>query len=141
MITLPMSELAKLEKYFKTYSKEKIAAINKEVDRTATAIERRAKEDCPVRTGRLRSSIHTITSRRHSHMIKNEESGLIENVTMPFTALPGEAYVGTTVEYASDVEERKIKTKNGRQPFFRPAIEVEQEKFVENIKEILDKDI
>lgn len=141
MITLPASELAKLETYYKKYSKEKIAAINKEVDRTAYGIDRRAKSDCPVNTGRLRSSLHVITSRKRGHMILNTETNQTESVGLPFTALPGEAYVGTTVEYAEDVETGRVKTRNGRQPFFSPAVDIEGEKFIENIKIILDADI
>jgi hypothetical protein len=139
MITLPQSELDKLERDYKNFSKEKIAAINKEVDRTAFAIDKRAKEDCPVNTGRLRSSIHVITNRKNTHSIQNKESGQIFDVSLPFTALPGQAYVGTTVEYAQDVEDHVMQTKNGRQPFFSPAVEIEGSKFIDNLSKILNE--
>jgi len=69
--------------------------INKAVERVALLIEGEAKKLCPVRTGRLRASIHT---------------GKIED---------GVYYVGTNVHYAPYVEfgTRKMTAK----PYLRPA--------------------
>jgi len=69
--------------------------LNKAVERIAFLIEGEAKKLCPVRTGRLRASIHT---------------GKIED---------GVYYVGTNVHYAPYVEfgTRKM----AAQPYLRPA--------------------
>jgi hypothetical protein len=136
MITLPKSELDKLEREFSKFSKEKIAAINKEVDRTAYAIETRSKNWCPVNTGRLRSSLHTVTLKGVSSFPSVVEG--VKADALPFTAVAGQSYVGTTVHYAEDVEESYVKTQNGRQPFFSPAVEIEEKKFIANIQNILN---
>jgi hypothetical protein len=137
MITLPKSELDKLERFYNKFSREKKIAIQKEVDRTAYGIDRRAKRDCPVDTGRLRSSIHVITAKGISKFPRDFAGE--QNDPLPFTAVGGQAFVGTTVNYAEDVENMIVKTHNGRQPFFSPAVEVEGEKFIENIKKILSE--
>jgi len=69
--------------------------LNKAVERIALLIEGEAKRICPVRTGRLRASIHT---------------GKIRE---------GVCYVGTNVHYAPYVEfgTRKMAAK----PYLRPA--------------------
>ena len=69
--------------------------LNKAVERIALLIEGEAKKICPVRTGRLRASIHT---------------GKIKD---------GVYYVGTNVHYAPYVEfgTRKMAAK----PYLRPA--------------------
>ena len=69
--------------------------LNKAVERIAFLIEGEAKRICPVRTGRLRASIHT---------------GKIRE---------GVYYVGTNVHYAPYVEfgTRKM----AAQPYLRPA--------------------
>ena len=69
--------------------------LNKAVERIALLIEGEAKRLCPVRTGRLRASIHT---------------GKIEE---------GVYYVGTNVYYAPYVEfgTRKMAAR----PYLRPA--------------------
>ncbi|MBO8173498.1 MAG: HK97 gp10 family phage protein [Bacillaceae bacterium] len=74
----------------------KVSELDKKVEVVTLAVEREAKILCPVRTGRLRASIHT---GRHG---------------------PLERYVGTNVEYAPYVEfgTRRMSAK----PYLRPAV-------------------
>ena len=138
-IEIPQNELNKIEKRFKNFNNKVTKETFKEVDRTAFAISSRAKNDCPVNTGRLRSSIHVENSRIRSHSYNDEEGSGPYDGSLGVSIQPGQAWVGTNVEYAGDVEDGIVKTKNGRQPFFKPAVKWEELKFIANIKRIVKK--
>ena len=93
---------------YKSYKKERtdefINKIKSGMQKAVLVVERQAKEDCPVDTGRLRSSI------------TSEVSG-------------DEGRVGTNVEYAADVEfgtSRRPAT-----PFLFPALEKQKDRIKE----------
>lgn len=86
--------------------------VQREVKRSALAVEAGAKRRAPVDTGRLRSSI--------AHQV--EEGGL-------------SAVVGTNVEYAAHVE---FGTRRQRaQPYLVPALEEERQRFYARLRSAL----
>ena len=78
------------------YQENVLERLQKDIEKAALTLEKDAKENCPVDTGRLRASITT-------------EIGKLE------------AEVGTNVEYAQSVEFGTSKQK--AQPFMRPALD------------------
>ena len=78
------------------YQENVLERLQKDIEKAALTLEKNAKENCPVDTGRLRASITT-------------EVGNLE------------AEVGTNVEYATSVEFGTSKQK--AQPFMRPALD------------------
>jgi len=137
-IDIPQAELKKLDSFFKKYDKRVTSEVAKEVDRTAFRVLTRAKNDCPVNTGRLYSSLHVKTSKNEAHPYSDKDGNSF-NGTLDVNVARGQAFVGTNVEYADDVESGRVRTKNGRQPFLAPAVRWEQLKFIHNIKKILRK--
>lgn len=79
----------------------------------ALGIERDAKKNCPVDTGRLRGSISTDLSQINSY----------------------EASVGTNVEYAVHVEYGTHK--QSAKPYLRPAYNQNVNKLAQELKQIL----
>lgn len=83
---------------FKSLNKklQQLEELDKKIEIIALMVEKEAKELCPVRTGRLRASIHAGKENKYTH------------------------YVGTNVEYAPFVEfgTRKMRA----QPYLRPAV-------------------
>lgn len=71
-----------------------------------------AKTDCPVDTGRLRSSI--------SHAVSDDT-----------------AYIGTNVEYAPDIEYRDMNHKTGKAHFLRDAAATHGEEYKKITQDIL----
>lgn len=87
--------------------------VSKLIKNTLHNIERDAKKECPYDTGRLRGSITT-------------------NIISTYS---GE--VGTNVEYAEYVE---YGTRyQSAHPYFEPAVEKNEDKFNEELDNILDK--
>ena len=78
------------------YQENVLERLQKDIEKAALTLEKDAKENCPVDTGRLRASITT-------------KMGKLE------------AEVGTNVEYAPSVEFGTSKQK--AQPFMRPALD------------------
>ena len=78
------------------YQENVLERLQKDIEKAALTLEKDAKQNCPVDTGRLRASITT-------------EIGKLE------------AEVGTNVEYAQSVEFGTSKQK--AQPFMRPALD------------------
>lgn len=88
------------------------------VEKTAYKIEADAKKNAPVDTGRLRSSIDTDVE-RDSKSIKAE--------------------IGTDVEYAETIEYGSSKQK--AQPYMNPSFNKNANKFQDEIKKIIDKEM
>ena len=84
--------LASLDKY----QEDVLEGLQKDIEKAALTLEKNAKQNCPVDTGKLRASITT-------------EVGNLE------------AEVGTNVAYALYVEFGTSKQK--AQPFMRPALD------------------
>lgn len=84
--------LASLDKY----QEDVLEGLQKNIENAALLLERNAKQNCPVDTGKLRASITT-------------EVGKLE------------AEVGTNVEYAQCVEFGT--SKQSAKPFMRPAFD------------------
>ena len=83
--------------------KEITERLTKNMAKAAFLVEGEAKSLCPVDTGRLRASI---TSR-----VETEDSKIV-------------GIVGTSVEYARDVEFGTVKM--GNRPFLYPALEIKK---------------
>ena len=84
--------------------KELINKLQRGMQKAVLIVERQAKKDCPVDTGRLRSSI------------TSEVSG-------------DEGKVGTNVEYAADVELGT--TRRPATPYLFPALEKQKDRIKE----------
>ena len=119
-IEIPRSELVKFRRKIDRMTKEQAKEMQDHVNETALLIETDAKHTVPVITGRLRSSIHM----ESKNMNTNSTAGNLGGVTEDLTAL-----VGTNVEYAASVEERK--------PYLEPALNGKARGFIEGIKRIL----
>ena len=78
------------------YQEDVLKGLQKNIEKAALTLERQAKQNCPVDTGKLRASITT-------------EVGKLE------------AEVGTNVEYAQCVEFGT--SKQSAKPFMRPAFD------------------
>ena len=78
------------------YQEDVLKGLQQNIEKAALSVERNAKRNCPVDTGKLRASITT-------------EVGKLE------------AEVGTNVEYAPCVEFGT--SKQSAQPFMRPALD------------------
>ena len=78
------------------YQEDVLEGLQQNIEKAALTLEKNAKQNCPVDTGKLRASITT-------------EVGKLE------------AEVGTNVEYALCVEFGTSKQK--AQPFMRPALD------------------
>ena len=83
------------------------------VKQCAFAIERDAKKNCPVDTGRLRASITTDTTKIDDY----------------------EATVGTNIEYATHVEYGT--RKQSAKPYLRPAYNKNIEKLYTKVQKVL----
>jgi len=106
-----MSIEVTLKHDYKSYKLERLEDITKKLTsglaKAVLVVERQAKEDCPVDTGRLRSSI------------TSEVSGL-------------EGKVGTNVEYAGFVEYGTVK--RPATPYLFPALEKSKSRITELLK-------
>ena len=78
------------------YQEDVLEGLQQDIEKAALTLEKNAKQNCPVDTGKLRASITT-------------EVGNLE------------AEVGTNVEYALYVEFGT--SKQSAQPFMRPALD------------------
>lgn len=92
--------------------KEIIQKLLTGMGKAVLIVERQAKEDCPVDTGRLRSSIAS----------KVETAG--EDIT---------GIIGTNVDYASHVEYGT--SKRPATPFLFPAVEKQKSSIAEALKD------
>jgi HK97 gp10 family phage protein len=112
MIRVRVEGMSALRRALLNVDAEGRRTVQREVFRSLLNVQRRAKERCPVDTGRLRNSI----------AIEPADEGL-------------SGTVGTNVEYAPYVEfgTRYMPA----QPFLLPAIEEEQPEFVRRLKEQL----
>ena len=137
-ITISDREIRKALKKFDGYSKQTQEKINYQTTKSAYAIHSEAVNNCPVRTGRLRSSLHVKTDKNNGFFYKNDK-GEGFNGTLGVYVRKGSAVVGTNVEYAGDVEYREVKTEFGKQPFLSPAAEKEKPKYIAAIKKILNE--
>jgi HK97 gp10 family phage protein len=98
-----------LRKALLQVSQEGRKTVQREVLRATLAVQRRAKQLCPVDTGRLRNSI----------AVELEEGGM-------------NGAVGTNVKYAPFVEFGT--SRMPAQPYLLPAFEEERAVFIERLK-------
>jgi len=91
--------------------RELVNKLDSNMAKATAIVERQAKEDCPVDTGRLRSSITGKQEREGDKII---------------------GIVGTNVEYAPHVEYGTAKTP--AQPFLFPALEKKKNEIMELLK-------
>jgi HK97 gp10 family phage protein len=127
----------KLITELKNYSEKVNTDINNSVKAAALNVETRAKMDCPVDMGTLRSSINT-------RPIKDEDGYGYE----VFTPLEYAPYVefgtGTRVSIPTGYEEYAMQFKGQKsiagmnaQPYLIPNFEMEKEALISNIKKII----
>jgi len=135
-ISISNAEIQKALRAFDRYSKQKQEAIREQTVRSAYAVHADAVNNCPVRTGRLRSSLHVKTDANNGWNYSDRE-GQNFNGSLDVYVTKGSAVVGTNVEYASDVEYGEVHTKSGTQPFLAPAAEKEKPRYINAITQIL----
>ena len=135
-ISISDHEIREVLRKFDKYSKKTRDKINYQTTKSAYAIHTEAVNNCPVRTGRLRSSLHVKTDKNETFYYNNNK-GESFNGTLGVYVKKGSAVVGTNVEYAGDVEYEEVKTETGKQHFLGPAADKEKPKYIEAIKKIL----
>lgn len=102
-------------------------------------VERNAKEDCPVDTGRLRNSITYAV--KEGQGLANQEPGEqadpeeYQKLTEPEEKT---IYIGTNVKYAPPVELRDVNHKSGKAHFLRDAVAHHGDKYKEIAKKTLE---
>ena len=120
------------------YKRSVREGVKKEILRTAYAVTHKAKKDCPIRTGRLRSSLKVVNdisqdklqaqSGTNVHYAPYVEFGTGGLVNIP----PG------LEAYAAQFKGRGLRRVNLRaRPFLFPAAESERRNYESNIKKIL----
>ncbi len=101
---------------FTSHATERLQEINQQIEKGMTKacvlVERDAKKNAPIDTGRLRNSI--------THRLETETGQII-------------GIVGTNVEYASFQEFGT--SKMAAQPFLFPALEANRDKIKDTLKE------
>lgn len=107
MTGIKVNVSAKMTSHRPECEHELLGKLSTGLQKAVLAVEREAKRDCPVDTGRLRSSI----------------TGRIEGST---------GIVGTNVEYAAFVEHGT--GRGSAQPFLFPALEMVRAKIAEFFK-------
>lgn len=75
----------------------------------ALDFQNRVQMRSPVRTGRFRNSIHTVPPNTRDSFRYRDDEGREFDGTMKVRTGPGEAVVGTNVEYAADLEAGRSK--------------------------------
>jgi phage gpG-like protein len=121
-------EVDKVLRKLNTMSEKVQQAVNKEIIASAFRIDAEAKGRSPVRTGRLRSSIHIETKKTTSHDYRDYNG---KKFTGKLSVQIGDnsAVVGTNVEYAKKMEDRD--------GFLSISAENERPKFIAAIKKVV----
>ena len=127
-INISDQDVKRVLKKLDRYSAKTQLKIEKQVTQSAFNIHGDAARNCPVKTGRLRSSLHVKTQKNEGHNY-SDNKGKSFSGTLLVKVKKGEAIVGTNVEYAQPVEERK--------PYLFPAAEKERANFNSQIRKIL----
>jgi len=135
-INISDRDVQRVLKNLDKYSVKVQQKIDLQVYRSAQNINGNAVRNCPVKTSRLKNSLHVKTSKDRAHNYSDNE-GKGFNGTLSVGVQKGQAVVGTNVEYAQDVEFGEVKTKTGSQPFLRPAANKEKQRFNNAIRKIL----
>jgi len=106
----------------KAYQAGKVKALEKLITETAFRIHRLAvKPPIPVKTGRLRASIHPVFHSSSGHKYTDKPGRAFDGTLREKPSTPLEAIVGTNVEYAFDVESRV--------PYLNPAFQKAKSEF------------
>ena len=122
------------------HSEEVLAELKRRIriglSAVGASLEKWAKENCPVDTGRLRNSI-TFATFENSGFSMNytDDKGKAYSQNVGKVSKENEVYVGTNVEYAPEVEERSITHRVGQAHFLRDSIATHQD----DIMELLEK--
>lgn len=74
-----------------------------ELHKSGLTIETSAKQDTPVDTGRLRSSLHMESSEVNRSFTYSDQAGRSYSGKLSVMPKPLEVYVGTNVEYAEKI--------------------------------------
>jgi len=135
-INISDRDIRRVLKSLDKYSVKTVRKVEKQVVKSAFAIHGNAVRNCPVKTSRLKNSLHVKTYEDKSHSY-SDKKGKGFNGTLSVSVKKGQAVVGTNVEYAQDVEFGEVKTKTGSQPFLRPAANKEKPRFNNEIRKIL----
>jgi len=101
--------------------------IDREVQATAFEIDREAKKEVRVDTGRLRSSIHPQFKGTTGFQYADDEGGFFDGLVRVNLKI-FEAIVGTNVEYARDIEKES--------PFLEPATKLAAANFQKRMRNI-----
>lgn len=99
------------------FPKEYEGAVETAMETSVKDVEKWAKQNVPVDTGRLRSSIHSEVS------VMGDVKGI----------------VGSTVKYAPFVEQPGGVRRTGRRPWLHPAVHEHQQEILANFEKQMDK--
>lgn len=128
-------ELNTIMKRFRKYNKKQQEAIDNEIKKSAVRITTKAKRYSPVRTGRLRASLHWLIKGKNTNYRYRDNEGNTFTGELGVQVKEG-AIVGTNVHYAERVETREVNTETGRQPFLQPAYLEDIPKLLRGIKKV-----
>jgi phage gpG-like protein len=127
-------DISKLESFLEKYSEDVRKEVSLELGITGREIETTYKIGVPVKTARLRSSIHTEDSNFRRFNYQNNQGELFEG---NFSVRPKddlEVIVGTNVNYAS-----KIETLGGRGGAGQNALQNAFELHTSGLKDRINK--
>ena len=134
---IAQNELNDIMRRFQRYNGDTQRKIDIEIKKSALRISTKAKVLSPVNTGRLRSSIHWLFKGMKTNYRYTDSEGNTFTGDLGIEVKRG-AVVGTNVNYAESVENGDVRTKNGRQPFLKPAYQQDMPKLLEGIKRIFN---
>lgn len=117
-----------------------IEAFKRQIDNGLASIglkaEKHAKDECPVDTGRLRNSITYATAKSHdagagTYRGIEGKGGVANPSDWSLRATPDEysVYIGTNVEYATEMENQDMYHRSGRAHFLKNATSTHGEEY------------
>lgn len=101
--------------------------LDREIQATALEIDREAKKNVRVDTGRLRSSIHPQFKSTTGFQYADDEGGFFDGMVQVNIDV-FEAIIGTNVQYASKIEKQT--------PFLEPAVKTAEKNFERRLRNI-----
>lgn len=137
-ISIDQGELNKFFRQLNRFNEEKKAAVKKEVARATFSIDSNAKKMAPVKTGNLRSQISPeIIAGGVSGKVtaKARYSAYREFGTGSFVIVPS-GYKKYAIQFKGQGK-RKVNSK--ADPYLIPAVEIERDRFISNLKIIFQK--
>lgn len=123
-------------KAFESYKDSKTKDLEKATQKATVDVARKAKQNAPVDTGRLRSSIHRTSNKLNGVVFTNVEyAPYIEFGTGSMVDVP-EGLENYAMQFKG---EGKRRVNMPAQPFLFPAWEAVRPQYIREVKEILSR--